>query len=423
MRKHLPALVIGPIIGCLFDILVVAFFHGIDSPLPWSAWSAIPLFAFGTLWGPIALPFATSFVFPKGSFPRSLEAWDEHGLRAWVSRGLVFGALLSWPLLVIPAASVELGQPHLVYGLITVPIAGALSMIGLFDRVRTAPISSSPRGGTTTVMAFYALMLPSCLGLITPNPIWRFDAYYVEDDAQSAEVQPGVTVELADGPLWVIGFHLHASGASTFVRAPLTILTGLRREQGRVVLPSGVTSGAFYVPIAPDGTRLDDSLVDRILARSRFERFSVFALLPFVRLLALAVLLLMRAPWRSVHASLARVEGVLDVRAQTLVATNSVSLHFEDGDVWTLKEGDSLPMRFGGTSARVLADARLEFLFEGAPQEGAFRASHRREALLDVRHAAEGQAPRTRMPTEGGWMLVALYGAMLFAVWWVWSAV
>jgi hypothetical protein len=27
------------------------------------------------------------------------------------------------------------------------------------------------------------------------------------------------------------------------------------------------------------------------------------------------------------------------------------------------------------------------------------------------------------MPTEGGWMLVALYGAMLFAVWWVWSAV
>ncbi len=409
--------------GYLLHAIAILFVHGLQWPSPWTPWSGIALFIFGTLLGPIALPWAGR---PDGVV-RALDAWDERGFRAWMQCGLLYGASLSWPLLFIPAAYGVLDEPR---WLLLAPLAVGFTGMVVWSGARRASSRSAPRGQAATCVALFALLLPWCLALITTNPVWRFDLGYVESSTHVFEVHPGVDVQMHDALLWITGADIIVRDTPfgderqrIFLRAPITICTGAFSEPGRMVMPSGIHQGAFYVPIAPDGSRLDDGPLDRLLARTRFQRFYVFALTPFLPLLLGAYQLRKQPKWRAVHAMHATVQGALRVTQAQLVATMPVTLHFDDGEIWTLAEGESLPMRFEESGAPIPSGTRLEFIFEGAGEGSAFRGSLRREALLDVRLARSEAAKRTQLPVDVGLQLLALHVSTLFAMWWVWSGV
>ena len=270
--------------GYVLHAVVILFVHGLEWPSPWTPWSGVPLFIFGMLLGPIALPWLSSR--RLDGVVRALDAWDERGFRAWMQCGLLYGASLSWPLLFIAAAYCVLDEPR---WLLLAPLAVGFTGMAVWSEVCRAPSSASPRGQAATRVALFALLLPWCLALITTNPVWRFDLSYVESSTHVFEVHPGVGVEMHDAPFWITGADIIVRDTpfgeerqSTFLRAPITICNGVFSERGRMVMPSGIHQGAFYVPIAPDGSRLDDGLLDRLLARTRFQRFYVFALVPLL---------------------------------------------------------------------------------------------------------------------------------------------
>ena len=158
MRLRITDRLLTVLHGYVLHAVAILFVHGLQWPSPWTPWSGIPLFIFGTLLGPIVLPWfsVTAFLGPD-AVKLAFDAWDERGFRDWMQSGLLCGARLSWPLLFIPAAYRALDEPR---WLLLAPLAVGFTGMAVWSQVRRASWRSAPRGQAATRVALFALLLP-----------------------------------------------------------------------------------------------------------------------------------------------------------------------------------------------------------------------------------------------------------------------